>query len=93
MLNVPVDICYSTCNKSRQTCDSELNLCMKQKCATEDSSSEGECESAAEVYSMALQMMGCQQYQKAQKEGCSCVPIGKTPSKSKKVAAEEKDEL
>jgi hypothetical protein len=74
------DICYSTCNSSKETCDTDFLLGNVQACV--DAGYTGlalaGCKAIAGDYYLAVDLLGDDPYESAQKEACYCCNPGST---------------
>ena len=75
------DLCYGTCNASRQECDVSFNVCLKSAVSrflklpmAARTVAQGTCIALGldTVFYTAVAVMGCPAYQDAQKEACVC---------------------
>ena len=69
------DICYSTCNSSRDVCDRTFCLTMRQTCLHDYPKNPGLlalCLDVATAYCAIVVAAGAQPFASAQDEGCIC---------------------
>jgi hypothetical protein len=88
------DICYSTCNSSKETCD--LNFLQGNVQACADAGYTGlalaGCEAIAGDYYLAVDLLGGDPYESAQNEACDCCDPGATTCGDPPAACCQSDE-
>lgn len=60
------DLCYDTCGKSKEECDSEFRTCLMDVCGSHP------CIHAANLFADIVVFMGCPAYLGAQGDACTC---------------------
>lgn len=70
------DTCYSTCSKSKATCDTTFKTCMKASCTDKYKWYDPRryaCNDAASIYYTAVHLAGEPAFDSATKKHCKCV--------------------
>lgn len=69
--------CFGTCGTSFESCQSEMDACVKRLCAKRRRSTErSKCLKDAGGHTAATDMFGCKFFQDAQAKACVCMPLG-----------------
>ena len=64
-------MCYSDCSKTKQACDDSFHDCMKDQCSTIHD--KDTCLFYTDVFSLAVQLGGCEAYKDSIGMACDCV--------------------
>lgn len=64
------DVCYDTCGKDRDVCDSNFERCMMDFC--EVVKGKEDCKSEAITFASMTKLFGCSPYMKSQQNACLC---------------------
>ncbi|CAG5135604.1 unnamed protein product [Candidula unifasciata] len=70
------DICYDTCNNSKETCDNAFKICLEKLCQSIRKAVKKDvyevCVSTADMMYAGTVALGCKPYKDCQKKACTC---------------------
>ncbi|XP_059170275.1 group XIIA secretory phospholipase A2-like [Physella acuta] len=73
------DICYDTCNKSKDNCDTKFKDCLLDVCKNKKKLLTKEvyqaCLSSVDMMYAGTVALGCKPYREAQRNACICKPV------------------